>query len=252
MQNKILEVNNLESGYEKIKVLKGVSFYLNNKEKIGFFGPNGHGKTTLLNTISGLIPSWSGEILFNGENISNNSTSDIVERGITQVPQGNMLFPRMTVLDALKLGAYSKRASKNITESLELVFKIFPWLLERKNQICMTLSGGQRQMLTIAIGLMSRAKLLMLDEPTLGLSPKIKSKLKENINDIAKMGIPFILVEQDIEFLMEFTDRMYLFEEGRIMAEVDKYNLLDRKSILDIYFSDSDLNFKKEEKEQRG
>jgi len=244
MEHKILEVNNLESGYDKIKVLKGVSFYLNHEEKIGIFGPNGHGKTTLLKTISGLIPSWSGEILFNGENISNTSPSDKVERGIIQVPQGNILFPQMTVLDALNLGAYSKRASKNITESLGLVFKIFPWLLERKNQICMTLSGGQRQMLSIAIGLMGRAKLLMVDEPTLGLSPKIKSELKENINNVAKMGIPFILVEQDIEFLMEFTDRMYLLEKGRIVAEVDKYNLLDHKSILDIYFGDSDLKIK--------
>lgn len=242
MQEKILEINNLETGYNEIKVLKGISVYLRENERIGIFGPNGHGKTTLLKTISGLLRPWRGKILFRGEDITSLNPLEIIDKGIIQVPQGNKLFPRMTVLENLKLGAYSKRAYKGMKKSLQEVFEIFTWLWDRKNQKCQTLSGGQRQMLAIAVGLMARGKILMLDEPTLGLAPKIKYELKIGINKIIEStGISLIMVEQDLKFLMKFTNRMYLIKQGRNIAEMNKDNMMEDKQILETYFGSKDL-----------
>lgn len=242
MDKKILEISNLEGGYNEIKVLKGISIYLRENERIGIFGPNGHGKTTLLKTISGLLKSWRGQILFQGEEITSLNPLKIIDKGIIQVPQGNILFPRMTVLENLKLGAYSKRAYKSMKKLLQDVFTIFPWLRDRKNQKCQTLSGGERQMLAIAVGLMANGKILMLDEPTLGLAPKIKYELRFAINKIVEStGISLILVEQDLKFLMELTNRLYLIEKGRNVAEMDKDNMMEEKQILEIYFGNKDL-----------
>lgn len=242
MQEAMLKINNLESGYDKIKILKGISIYLEENENIGIFGPNGHGKTTLLKTISGLLKPWRGTILFKGEDITCFHPLEIINKGILQVPQGNFLFPEMIVLETLNLGAYSKRANKSLQGSLKDVFEIFPWLWDRKSQKCQTLSGGERQMLAIAVGLMGKANILMLDEPTLGLSPKIKLELRIAINKIIKnTSISLIIVEQDLKFLAKITNRMYLIENGKNSLEMDENNMLEDDKIIEAYFGNRDL-----------
>lgn len=236
----LLEVNNIQAGYGEIPVLRGLSFYLNDKEKVGLFGPNGHGKTTLLKTISGLIHPWKGEIRLAGKVISGMKPRGVVEQGIIHVPQSNLLFPRMTVMENLILGAYAPAAWSKRRESLESVFDIFPRLAERKGQLSKTLSGGERQMLAIGVGLMGRGRLLMLDEPTLGLAPKIKEELCEAIAKISSTGIPLILVEQDVEFLLMLTDRLYLIEKGSVVFEkTSGEEALDQSQIMQMYFGHS-------------
>lgn len=237
----LLEIENLETGYGEIQVLRGISFHLDAGEHIGLFGPNGHGKTTLLRAISGLLKPWRGQIRFQDASIGGKSPVEIVERGIIHVSQGNTLFPRMTVLENLTLGAYSRRAWTQRKQNLEKVFTLFPRLAERRQQLCRTLSGGERQMVALGIGLMGEGSLLMLDEPTLGLAPKLKEELMEAIGQIAKDGIPLILVEQDVEFLLALTDRLYFVEKGQIVFSQDKGGgQLEHEQIMQMYFGGSD------------
>lgn len=235
MAQEFLEINNLDVGYGEIQVIRGVSIYLNADERIGLFGLNGHGKTTLLRTISGLLRPWNGTIRFRREVVNTLSPREIVDRGIIHVSQGNMLFPRMTVLENLSLGAYSKRAWKKRTEHLNEVFELFPSLAERKGQLCRTLSGGERQMVSIGVGLMGDGRVLMLDEPTFGLAPKMKSELRGTINKIASTGVPLLLVEQDFEFMMGLSDRLYLIEQGRVALESTP-DAVNNSQILEMYF----------------
>ena len=239
MQDRILEINNLSVGFGEIRVLHGVSLHLCAQERIGLFGPNGHGKTTLLRTVSGLIKPREGEIRFMGEEITGLSPKAVVNRGLIHVSQGNSLFPRMTVLENLHFAAYPKRAWPKRRERLEPVFELFPRLRERRNQLCRTLSGGERQMLALAMGLMADVKVLMLDEPTLGLAPKMKDFLSEAIGKIAADGVPLVLVEQDVEFLLELTDRLYLIEGGKVALESTPDGI-DDEEILDMYFGGRD------------
>lgn len=239
MSPNLLEVNQLATGYGEIQVLEGVSLHLKEGERIGLFGPNGHGKTTLLRAISGLIRPWRGSISFKGSNIDQMTPRAIVDLGLIHVSQGNTLFPRMTVLENLHFGAYPKKSWSRRSESQKKVFDLFPRLAERKNQRCSTLSGGERQMLAIGIGLMADLKVLMLDEPTLGLAPLMKEMLSEAIARITAEGIPLILVEQDVEFMMELTDRIYLLEGGRIALESTP-DEVDEGEILKMYFGGGD------------
>src|SRR5713226_6148876 len=202
MLSMLLQVEHLTSGYGKVEVVRGLSLQLDEGERVGLFGPNGHGKTTLLRTISGLITTRSGEIRFKGENIKGLSPRQIVERGLIHVPQGNTLFPRMTVMENLNLGAYTARTWSQRSQSLEKVLALFPRLKERKNQLARTLSGGERQMLSISVGLMGMPSLLILDEPSLGLAPKIKDELTVSIGEIARTGVSMLIVDQDIELLL--------------------------------------------------
>jgi branched-chain amino acid transport system ATP-binding protein len=237
----LLEIKDLHVGYGEVQVLRGVSITLNDKERIGLFGPNGHGKTTLLKTISGLVRPGKGEIRLAGEVINGKSPREIVKRGIIQVPQGNTLFPRMSVMENLLMGAYAERAWKKRKESMERVFELFPRLAERKSQLCRTLSGGERQMLAMGVGLMGDGHVLMLDEPTLGLAPKIKDELRLAIQQIAATGIPLILVEQDIEFLLALTDRLLLMQEGQIVLEkTHASDEIEHAKILAMYFGGID------------
>ncbi|MGD0612304.1 MAG: ABC transporter ATP-binding protein [Anaerolineales bacterium] len=237
----LLEVKDLHVGYGEVQVLRGVSIDLQDKERIGLFGPNGHGKTTLLKTISGLLRPWKGEIRFAGKVISGKSPRELVEVGIIQVPQGNTLFPRMSVMENLLIGAYADRAWKKRRQGLERVFELFPRLAERKSQLCRTLSGGERQMLAMGVGLMGHGQVLMLDEPTLGLAPKIKDELREAIQQIAATGVPMILVEQDLEFLLALTDRLLLVQEGRIVLEkTHASSEIEHARILEMYFGGLD------------
>ena len=231
-----LEVDRLVAGYGNVEVLHGISITVNQGEQVGLFGPNGHGKTTLLRAVSGLIRSRAGTITFGGERLSPLSPGQIVEHRLIHVPQGNTLFPRMTVLENLMLGAYSSRAWPERRASLATVFALFPKLEQRQQQLCRTLSGGERQMVSIGIGLMGMPSLLMLDEPTLGLAPKIKDELAEAISEIAASGVTMLVVDQDIELLLEVCQRLYFVENGEVSLETQEGAQIDRRQILEMYF----------------
>lgn len=232
----ILEVADLAAGYGRTQVLWGVSLVLNEGERIGLFGPNGHGKSTLLKTISGLLKPWRGAISLNGESIAGAQPRTVVDRGIIHVPQGNVMFPQLTVIENLRLGAYCRRARANSEDTLARVLELFPRLAERKKQLSRTLSGGERQMLAIGVGLMGAPKLLMLDEPTLGLAPKLKDELLEAIGKISRAGVPLVLVEQDVEFLVALTDRLYMINHGAVTLDIAATERLDHAEIMRMYF----------------
>lgn len=232
----LLEVRDLTTGYGRTQVLRGVSLALEAGQCIGLIGPNGHGKTTLMRAISGLLPAWSGDILLRGRSIARSTPRAIVEQGLVQVPQGNALFPQMSVLENLELGAYAKRARPHRKATLEQVFALFPRLAERRRQACRSLSGGERQMVAIGVGLMTRPDILMLDEPTLGLSPKLKGELCAAIGAIAGQGIPIVLVEQDVEFMLTLSDRFYLVSQGKVAADFSAGETLDQGRIMEMYF----------------
>lgn len=231
-----LEVKNIHAGYDSYNVLMGVSLQVGAEERVGLFGPNGHGKTTLLNVISGIVRPRIGKVQFFGEDISARAAQVIVDRGLIHVPQGNLLFPQMEVLETLELAAYSKRAQSSRSTNLEKVFDLFPRLKERRRQQCKTLSGGERQMLSIGVGLMCQPKMLMLDEPTLGLSPKLKDELAAAIAAISETGIPLLIVEQDISFVMALVDRMYMVDHGEVTQEIRKGQHVDHDQIMQMYF----------------
>ena len=235
----LLETRDLSVGYGKTQVLRGVSVRLESHQRIGLFGPNGHGKTTLLKTISGLLVPWGGEILLEGSRIGGASPKAIVERGIVQVPQGNAMFPELTVFENLRLGAYCRRARAQANINLERVYEIFPKLAERRKQRSKTLSGGERQMLAIGVGLMCAPEVLMMDEPTLGLAPKLKDELREAIGIISQSGVPLVLVEQDIEFLISLTDHLYMISHGLVAHDIPAGNELDHADIMQMYFGKS-------------
>lgn len=235
----LLEVNNLVAGYGAITVLRNISIHVAADESIGLFGPNGHGKSTLLSTISGLLRPRQGNIKFDGGDISNSRPSDIVNSGLIHAPQGNALFGDMGVAETLELSAFSKRARPQTKENLERVYTMFPRLAERRVQLAKTLSGGERQMLSIGAALMCAPKLLMLDEPTLGLSPRLKEELAEAVSQIAATGIPLVVVEQDVEFLLKATNRLYLIEHGEVEREIDQANAPDHEEIMQMYFGEN-------------
>jgi branched-chain amino acid transport system ATP-binding protein len=232
----LLQVENLESGYGKIQVLRSLSLQVDVGETIGLFGPNGHGKTTLLRTISGLIEIRGGDISFQGNSIRNLEPREIVALGLIHVPQGNTLFPQMTVQENLQLGAYNRRAWSKRAENFRKVYGLFPRLDERKSQQARTLSGGERQMLSIGVGLMGMPQLLMLDEPSLGLAPKIKEELGLAIDAIAQSGTTMLVVDQDIELLLGLCQRLYLIEKGRVSMETQEESSIQQDEILEMYF----------------
>lgn len=215
----MLEVKGIDVFYGGFQALREVTLRVENGETVGLFGPNGHGKTTTLKAISGVLKPRHGTIDFNGVPIGRMAPERIVNMGIVHVPQGTHLFPDMTVFENLMLGAYTRAAWERRKDNLERVFQLLPRLNDRKNQKCSTLSGGERQMVAIGRGLMSSAKLLMLDEPTLGLAPKLARELVRKIMEIEETGISMILVEQNITYATELSDRMYLIENGEVSLE---------------------------------
>ena len=232
----ILKLAQVTGGYGKSPVLKGVDLDSESAGRIGLFGPNGHGKTTLLKTISGLIKLWDGSVTFRGTDISRWPPKRIVQEGLIHVPQGSSLFPSMTVLESLQLGAYLPRARNKAKQNLERVYELFPRTAERRNQLCKTLSGGERQMVAVGIGLMGDPTLLVLDEPTLGLAPKVKDELRRAILAIEEEGTPLLIVEQDIEFLMSLTEKMFMIREGTVAMRLNSEDGIDREQIADMYF----------------
>ena len=217
MRKIILEVENINVFYEDVQVLWDLSFSVGEGEIVALVGSNGAGKTTTLKTISGIIHPKKGKIKFNGEEIQDLPPHLIARRGLSLVPEGRELFSEMTVLDNLLLGSmYIPEASKKTADLLKRVFSLFPRLEERKNQIAGNLSGGEQQMLAIARGLMSEPRLLMLDEPSLGLAPKLVSELFKTIIDIKNSGVTILLVEQNAYKSLEIADRAYVIETGKI------------------------------------
>lgn len=231
-----LEVSDLHSGYGRIEVLHGLSIAVGAGESVGLFGPNGHGKTTLLRTISGLLKPMAGRVVFEGADVSGAGSDAIVEKGIIHVAQASTLFPRMTVLEALTLGAYRSAAWPHRRQTMDRVFAIFPRLAERRGQYCRTLSGGERQMAAIGVGLMAMPDLLMLDEPTLGLAPKIRQELARQIGLVAETGASLLVVDQDVDLLLGLCPRLYLIEEGRVALEIKDRSELKHQDILQRYF----------------
>ena len=232
----LFQVEDLVSGYGKIDVVRSLSLHVDEGEHVGLFGPNGHGKTTLLRTVSGLIPAKAGKVRFRGEDISNLDPRVIVERGLIHVPQGNQLFPQMTVQENLTLGAYVRRSDSRKASNFEKVFSLFPRLEERRSQRARTLSGGERQMLSIGVGLMGMPELLILDEPSVGLAPLIKEELARAIAEIASTGVSMIVVDQDVELLLGICDRLYLIEKGAVSLETADVSQVDQAEILEMYF----------------
>ena len=231
-----LDVSNLRSGYGRVEVLHGLSFSVDSGTAVGLFGPNGHGKTTLLRTISGLVPATTGKIVFDGKDIAGANAEAVVDCGIVHVAQASTLFPRMTVLEALTLGAYRKAAWPHRRTSLKKVFSIFPRLAERRSQHCRTLSGGERQMAAIGVGLMGMPRLLLLDEPTLGLAPKIRQELARQIGLVAQTGVSLIVVDQDVDLLLGLCPRLYLIEKGIVALDIQDRNELKHQDIIQRYF----------------
>ena len=231
-----LEVDALETGYGKVQVLRGASISVGDGESVGIFGPNGHGKTTLLRSISGLVRPWGGSITFQGRSITGASPRQIVEMGLIHVPQASTLFPRMTVLENLTMGAYAPRARPRRKANLDRVFGLFPRLADRRTQLCQTLSGGERQMAALGIGLMGEPTMLMLDEPTLGLAPLMKDVLAGAIREIAGSGVTFLMVDQDINLLNDICQRQYLLERGKTSLELGEGERVEEAHVLEMYF----------------
>lgn len=223
----ILELRNVEAGYGEFRVLHGITLKVEKGEIVALVGPNGAGKTTTLRTIMGLTTLYSGDIVFNGDSIRNLPTYRRVELGITMVPEGRRLFNSLTVYENLLAGAVTKRAKEKLEDSLEFVYTLFPRLKERWNQLAGTLSGGESQMLAIARALMARPQLLLLDEPSLGLAPKIVLTIFDVIRKLRdEGGMTIVLVEQHVKNSLEIAERGYVMELGRIVLEGEAKRLL--------------------------
>jgi branched-chain amino acid transport system ATP-binding protein len=215
----VLEFEHVSVGYGELTVVHDVSFRVAEGEVVSLVGSNGAGKSTILRTISGLLRPVQGEVRLRGEPIHRTATYDIVKKRVAMVPEGRQLFGRLSVWDNLLLGAYSLRSQHEIDESLEMVLSLFPILKDRRDQRSETLSGGEQQQLAIARGLMSRPSLLMLDEPSLGIMPKLVAQIFETIHDIRKKGITVLLVEQNVFEALEVSDRAYVLQSGSIVLE---------------------------------
>jgi branched-chain amino acid transport system ATP-binding protein len=232
----LLKVQNVDSFYGDMQVLRQVSLNVNQGEIVALFGPNGHGKSTLLKAISGLHPPTAGSVAFQRQEISNLPAHKIVEMGMAYIPEQRHLFRDMTVLENLRLGAYNIRARDKIAENLEFVYQMFPRLAERKTQLCSTLSGGESRMVAIARGLMSGATLLLVDEPSIGLAPSLKMAVFEAIQKInQEANITIFIIEQEIEYSLEISDRIYLMKKGEIAFE-RRISDVDVKEIKEAYF----------------
>jgi branched-chain amino acid transport system ATP-binding protein len=227
----LLEVKNLTVYYDAVLALDGVSFHIEEGEIVAIIGPNGAGKSTSLKAICGLVKPKAGEILFRGESIKGKEPYQLVVKGICLVPEGRRVFPSMTVLENLEMGAFTRKDKEDIHKDIEKVFDLFPILKGRKGQRAGTLSSGEQQMLAIGRALMMRPKLLLLDEPSLGLSPNYVEILFEKIKEINKSGTTILLVEQNARMALEYADRGYVFELGRIAFEDRAHRLLENDTI---------------------
>ncbi len=230
----MLRLESVQTKYGSIYALKGIDLVVNKGEIVTIIGANGAGKSTTLNTISGIVSSIAGSITFDGVNITHMPADQIVESGLIQVPEGREIFPNLTVLENLKLGAYLRK-DKNIKNDIDYVTSFFPRLSERFNQLGGTLSGGEQQMLAIARALMSQPKLLLMDEPSLGLAPKFVHGIFDVIKKINEQGTTVLLVEQNATLALSVATRGYVMETGKIVLEDKAENLINNESVKAAY-----------------
>jgi len=230
----LLEVRNLKAYYGSAMILNGVNLDVDSKELVGLLGPNGAGKTTLLCAISGSV-TREGKITFDGKAIEKLSPHEVARAGLMHCPERKRLFPEMTVSENLEMGAYLRKDKKAIQEDLGKIFVSFPELKDRKKQIAGTLSGGEQQMVSLGRALMSNPRLLCIDEPSLGLAPKLKEVLVERLREIQESGIPVLLVEQDASLAFGLTSRNYILSQGEIVAQGTEKDLLENEKIREMY-----------------
>ena len=212
----LLEVNNLEVYYGVICALKGISFHVNEGEIVSLIGANGAGKTTMMQSTVGIIPKRSGSVIFDGQDITKTPCHKIVQLGMTQVPEGRRIFQELTVYENLMMGAYTVKEQQKFKSELDRIFELFPRLAERRRQVAGTLSGGEQQMLAMSRALMINPKLLMLDEPSMGLAPILVDQIFSIIKDLHNAGTTILLVEQNASKALEISDRAYVLETGKI------------------------------------
>ena len=231
----MLQIKDLHVYYGAIHALKGVDFNLQQGEIVTLIGANGAGKSTTLNTLSGLLRSRTGSITFLDEDISQVPAPEIVRKGIIQVPEGRKIFATLTVMENLEMGAYLLNDKSQFDKDIEMVFTRFPRLKERRTQLGGTLSGGEQQMLAIARGLMSHPKLMLLDEPSMGLAPILVEQIFEIIRDINDQGVSILLVEQNAQMALAIADRGYVLETGQVILEGDAHELMENPQVIEAY-----------------
>jgi branched-chain amino acid transport system ATP-binding protein len=234
----MLSIETLSVNYGAIRALKNISCTVNPGEIVALIGANGAGKTTILNTVTGIVPSLGGTITFENENITSLAPHLIVKRGICQVPEGRRVFARMSVLENLEMGAYTRSDKHEVTEGIERAFTLFPRLKERMKQPAKTLSGGEQQMLAMARALMSKPRLLLLDEPSMGLAPMLVEKIFEIIQDINSSGVTIMLVEQNAHMALSIANRAYVLETGEVVLSGDAGELAANPEIRKAYLGE--------------
>lgn len=234
----LLEIKDLAVNYGMITALKGISFEVNQGEVIALIGANGAGKTTTLHAITGLLPIKSGSILFNGIELTKTPAHKIVKLGMAHIPEGRRIFQNLTVLDNLKLGAFTRKDKDGIAEDLKMVYDRFPRLAERKSQIAGTLSGGEQQMLAMGRALMSRPSIIVMDEPSMGLSPILVSEIFDIIQSIRETGTTVLLVEQNAKKALAIADRAYVLETGKIVLSGNASDLINDESVKKAYLGE--------------
>ena len=234
----MVKVTDLQVYYGVIQALKGISFEVNEGEVIALIGANGAGKTTILHTVTGLINQKAGKIEFEGKDISHTPAYKIVAEGMAHVPEGRRVFAELSVYDNLMMGAYTRKDKKEIAETLEMVYKRFPRLEERKKQMAGTLSGGEQQMLAMGRALMSKPKIILMDEPSMGLSPIFVNEIFEIIKAVSASGTTVLLVEQNAKKALSIADRAYVLETGKIILEGDAKVLMNDERVKKAYLGE--------------
>lgn len=234
----MLEIKDLEVYYGMIQAIKGVSFDVNEGEVIALIGANGAGKTTILHTITGLINAQKGSVWFEGKDITKVPAHKIVSMGMAHVPEGRRVFANLTVLQNLKMGAYTRKDKTEIEQTLDSIYKRFPRLMERQNQLAGTLSGGEQQMLAMGRALMSHPKIILMDEPSMGLSPIFVNEIFNIIKSVSASGTTVLLVEQNAKKALSIADRAYVLETGKIVLSGKASDLLNNDSIKKAYLGE--------------
>ncbi len=234
----MLKVTDLEVYYGMIKAIKGISFEVNQGEVIALIGANGAGKTTILHTVTGLIQPKHGKIEFEGNDITKTPAHKIVSMGMAHVPEGRRVFAQLSVYENLKMGAYTRKDKNEIEDTLSTVYKRFPRLEERKNQMAGTLSGGEQQMLAMGRALMSHPKIILMDEPSMGLSPIFVNEIFDIIQEVSASGTTVLLVEQNAKKALSIADRAYVLETGNIVLDGDAKELMNNDSIKKAYLGE--------------
>ena len=235
MKDSILEIESLESGYGDVQILWDVNLSAKKSRLTTVIGSNGSGKTTLMRAIVGVLPAWKGRIIFEGQDITKLPAYKRAELGLVMIPEGRLLFPEMTVYENLEMGAYTRRARGDIKKNMEYVFSLFPRLKERLDQKAGTMSGGEQQMVAIGRGLMASPKLLIFDEPSLGLAPKLVIEVFETIEKLKDQGVSMLLVEQNVHLSLAISDYAYVMAEGKIVMQGTGKELSEKDEVRKAY-----------------